>query len=88
MLLLNKANFSPASLSGGVQIKLDTMRFSFISRIVDLLKRLVKLRDRGKACVKARREVKSILHREPHYSSSASRKEEWLSEDSHTAQIE
>lgn len=63
MLLLNNANFRPLSLSGGVQIKLDTMRFSFISRIVELLKRLVRLKDRGKACVKARREAENILHR-------------------------
>lgn len=63
MLLLNKANFRPPSLSGGVQIKLDTMCFSFISRIVDLLKRLVRVKDRGKACVKARPEAESILHR-------------------------
>ena len=63
MLLLNKANFSPPSLSGGIQIKLDTMRFSFISRIVELLKRLLRLKDRGKACVNARRGVENILHR-------------------------
>ena len=44
-------------------MKLDTMLFSFILSTADLLKCLGRLRDREEACVKARREVESILHR-------------------------